>query len=190
MKCPQCNHNNEEDASNCVNCEFPFITKKDKNPELQQLLEEIDEELGIEDDEDEEEEEIELPGDKSQLLPLRMGTLAELRGIIQGVLDGEVQEEDLLDIINDFQEEVDHHIEEMDQMVFSPQMWEALKNPVKATKKALGLYDGVFSELKLYYSDKDRDHLEKALVLEEEANMFLSHAFNLVRQSMTNLLGF
>ena len=191
MKCPQCDHYNKDGVKNCEQCEFPFPTKEDGN-DLTTLLAEIDEELDLDDDDDEEDDddEINLPEDRSTLLPLRLASLSEIRNVIQGVIDKEIPEEDLLDMTDDFQEKVDEIFEEMDQMVFSPQMYKVLKKPYKATRKAFECYDNTFKEIRSYYIDKDMERLKRSLELEEEANLHLSHAFNLVRETMTNMLGF
>jgi len=184
---------NKDGVRNCEKCEFPFPTKDDENRDLASLLAEIDEELDLEDYEEEEEdedEEIRLPEDKSSLLPLRLASLAELRSVIQGVIDGKVPDEDLMDVIIDFQEQVDGIFERMDQMVFSPQMFKVMKKPYQATRKAFECYDNTFQELRRYNIDKDPEHLERGLELEEEANLYLSYAFNLVRETMTEMLGF
>jgi len=190
MRCPQCNHKNDDGVSNCEECGFPFVSK-DSNNDLQELLAQIDEELELEGEDEEEFEGVEVTlSDPSALLPLRLGSLAQIREIIQGAIDGSVPEEDLKEMIEDFQEIIDYTLEEMDQMVFSPQMYEVVKKAVSATRKAFELYDNTLGELRQYFIDRDPVHLETGLELEGQANMYLSNAFNQVRETMTNMLGF
>ena len=87
MKCPQCDYDNNEGASSCQECGFPLATESERN--LEDLLAQIDEELEIDTEEEEEDiddVEIELP-DAETLLPLRLGSLAGIREIIQGVIE-------------------------------------------------------------------------------------------------------
>jgi len=190
MTCPQCSYDNKDGVSSCEECGFPFPTDSDAN--LKELLAQIDEELGLDDDyEEEEEEEVELviPEDGT-LLPLRLGSLAQLKEIVQGVIEGTVPEEDLLETIDDFQEEINENLDSLDQMVISPQVQEVMKKPVRAARMAFEHYDQTFTELRLYFADKDTQHLRTGLQMEETANSYLSLAFNLVRETMTNMLGF
>ena len=227
MKCPQCDYDNNEGASSCQECGFPLATESERN--LEDLLAQIDEEMEIDTEEEEEDiddVEIELP-DAETLLPLRLGSLAGIREIIQGVIeqieevkdipqenlryafeeeeitDTSVDEgykkklkelkkrnTDLRETIEDFQEEINDTFDELDRMVVSPQTFAVMKKAIKATRVAFQHYDEAFAELKLYFEDKNPDHLTTGLLLEEEANQYLSHAFNIVRETMTNMLGF
>ncbi len=191
MVCPQCSYDNKDGVASCEECGFPFPTESDAN--LKDLLAQIDEELGLEEDdyEEEEEEEVELvlPQDGT-LLPLRLGSLAQLKELVQGVINGTTSEEDLLETIDDFQEEINENLDSLDQMVISPQVQEVMKKPVKAARMAFEHYDQTFTELRLYFADKDPEHLRSGLQMEEIANSYLSLAFNLVRETMTNMLGF
>jgi len=191
MICPQCNHKNIDGVSNCEACDFPFPTEAESN-DLGALLSQIDDEyeLGDEEDDDGDDDDFVIEIPKENLAPMRMGSLAEIRGAIQGVIDKNISDEDLMEIVEDFQEEINEKLEEMDQMVFSPQMYDTVKKPVKVTRKAFELYDGVFNEIKLYFADKDTQHLLLALDLEEDANLHLSYAFNVLRETMTKFLGF
>jgi hypothetical protein len=190
MTCPQCSYDNKDGVSSCEECGFPFPTESDAN--LKDLLAQIDEELGLDDDyyeEEEEELDLVLPQDGT-LLPLRLGSLAQLKELVQGVIDKTIPEEDLLETIDDFQEEINDNLDSLDQMVVSPQVQEVMKKPIQAARLAFEHYDQTFAEFRQYFVDKDIEHLKSALQMEEIANSYLSLSFNLVRETMTNMLGF
>lgn len=192
MTCPQCSYDNKDGVSSCEECGFPFPTESDAN--LKDLLAQIDEELGLDDDDDYEEDEeeeldLDLPQDGT-LLPLRLGSLAQLKELVHGVIEETIPDEDLREIIDDFQEEINGNLDSLDQMVISPQVQEVMKKPVKAARMAFEHYDRTFTELRQYFVDKDKEHLRAGLQMEEIANSYLSLSFNLVRETMTNMLGF
>jgi len=210
MTCPQCSYDNKDGVSSCEECGFPLPTESDAN--LKDLLAQIDEELDLEEDYEEEEEDdldLVLPHDGT-LLPLRLGSLAQLKGFVQSVIskvdnlalastEEEVEkakaellvaEEDLRETVEDFQVEINENLDSLDLLVLSPQVQEVMKKSVKAARMAFEHYDQTFAELKRYFDDKDTEHLKTGMQMEEIANSYLSLSFNLVRETMTNMLGF